>query len=84
MENDNEREILLHAIDVLTMEVLRLKSENEMQRYLLGQNKDMGRGHKPSSANVWSKSLSYLRREGFVRTFLKVLKKLQQFFGGKN
>ena len=39
MENDIEREILLHAIDVLTMDVLRLKSENETLRSSLDQTK---------------------------------------------
>lgn len=84
MENDNEKKILLDAIDVLTMDVLRLKSENETLRNLLDQTKIKERGRRPRSADIWSKSMDYLRREGFVRTIKKVLEKIKQFFGGQN
>jgi|ADurb_Oil_01_Slu_FD_contig_21_3149913_length_932_multi_3_in_0_out_0_2 hypothetical protein len=82
MENDIEREILLHAIDVLTMDVLRLKSENETLRSSLDQTKFAKRSRRPGNENILSKGLAYLRREGFVRTLKKAAKKLQKSFRG--
>ncbi len=82
MENDIEREILLHAIDVLTMDVLRLKSENETLRISLGQTKYAKRSRRLGNENIWSKGLAYLQREGIARTLKKTVEKLQKSFRG--
>lgn len=70
-----EKEILLEAIDALTMDVLRLKSENEILQSKLGNMKFRNKKNA-SYENIWVKGWNYLKREGFFPTIKKVAKKV--------
>lgn len=76
-----EKEILLKAIDLLSMDILRLKSENEMLKITIqslekgslfkGKNRDINK-----SETIWSRTIEYYHREGFINTIKKIIKKL--------
>jgi len=76
-----EREILIKTIDILSMDVLRLKSENETLKMSLQSvnpgNDFMGRrdiNDKP--ATIWSRTINYYHREGFINTIRKIISKI--------
>ena len=80
-QSSEEREILIRTIDVLSMEVLRLKSENDiLQATAQGVNRKTHQRvsilRPNKSANVWSKAVNYYHREGFRNTVSKILSKL--------
>lgn len=69
-------ESLIRVIDILTMENLRLKSENEILKRK-NQNRDLRYINKEYQyENVWSKAKNYYLREGFLNTFKKMIFKL--------
>jgi len=77
----DEKEILLRAIDVLTMENLRLNRENEALK-ITNQTLAKHAHHKrkskqgPQIESLWTKGINYLKREGFWKTTKKVFAKL--------
>jgi len=72
---EDNNEILLRAIDILSMEILRLKSENEiLKKYSIKENnKSNKRG--VTDDTVWRKGINFYRREGFLNTFKKIFTK---------
>jgi len=76
IKSNEEKEILIRAIDLLTMEILRLKTENEIL-IRKNQEKEFRLNKKTFQyENVWSKANNYYHREGFTNTFKKVISKL--------
>lgn len=85
LKNQNpleDHEVLLRTIDILSMEVLRLKTENEILR----------NGNRLSTTNqflpgarqqdtLFQRVVNYSRREGIMNTIKKILSKLRP--GGK-
>ncbi len=79
--SSEEKEILIRAIDVLTMENLRLIRENEIlnitnQTLMKQTHKKAKRKSGKNSENVWTKGVNYLQREGFWKTVKKIISKL--------
>jgi len=79
--NIDEHEVLIRTIDLLSMDILRLKSENETLKMTLQTLEKNGikRGvvsNMNRPANVWSKAINYYRREGLRNTIKKVFNKL--------
>lgn len=80
MPESDEKEALLRAIDVLSMEVLRLKSENEVLKstvdsFQRGKRGQINRGYQPESLRT--KVINYYKREGLRNTLKKVFWKVQ-------
>ena len=77
----DEREILIRTIDLLSMEILRLKSENEnlkisVQTFIRKTHNKASSAGTNRTVNVWNKALIYYRREGFRNTLIKIISKL--------
>lgn len=74
----DDREILIRTIDLLTMELLRLRSENEtlLIRIQTQQLNTPIRTYQPE--NVLNKAINYYRREGVRNTLNKILSKLRR------
>ncbi|MCB2141298.1 hypothetical protein KQH27_01165 [bacterium] len=70
-----EKEILLNTIDALTMDVLRLKSENDVLRSRMANNSGLKK-KKTNYDTIWNKGFNYLKREGFFPTIKKMIKKV--------
>lgn len=79
-QNPDEKEILVRTIDILSMEVLRLKRENEILKLDIQTHHKGNRfksvGYNDHSVNLWRKGINYYRREGFRRTLSKIFLKL--------
>lgn len=76
-----ERETLIKAIDLLSMDVLRLKSENESLKMTI-QTLKTGAFYKGINTDIekpekmWTRIINYYRREGFVNTIKKIISKI--------
>lgn len=79
-QNLDEIEILVRTIDILSMEVLRLKRENEILKLDMHThhrgNRFRSVGKNDHTVNLWRKGINYYRREGFRRTLSKILLRL--------
>jgi len=76
IQKNDEHEILIRAIDLLTMEILRLKTENEILKRK-NQEKEVLNGKKTNQyENIWSKARNYYHHQGFLNTIKKVISKL--------
>ena len=69
-------ETLMRAIDLLTIENLRLKTENEILKRNLNKNDSQQSVKIIYKENVWSKAKNYYKREGFKNTFKKIFRKV--------
>ena len=77
----DEREVLLRTIDLLSLEVLRLKSENEVLRNSHQSKtrkfaKVSGNYPRREIVNVWTKTIAHIRREGFWNAVKRIISKL--------
>jgi len=76
-----ERETLIKVIDLLSMDVLRLKSENESLKMTI-QTLNKGAFYRGSNTDIekpekiWTRIINYYRREGFINTIKKIISKI--------
>jgi hypothetical protein len=74
-----EHESLIRTIDILSMEILRLKCENEI---LLSKIESSRGGIRNARLNgfqretLWNRVYNYYKREGFLNTIRKIISKI--------